>query len=72
MDGTKYNPLFSWDTSIRNVRVSYADELLGGRIPDVKDRIIVRENPDCDVRRVGGLSHWCCGVGFQVSPFLPG
>ena len=36
VDGSQYNPLFAWDAVVRDVRISYADIILGGRIPDVE------------------------------------
>ena len=64
MNGTKYNPLFSWDVGVRSVSVSYADILLSGRIPDVKIWVVVQTDPDCEVRCVGGLGKICCGVSI--------
>ena len=73
MDGTEYNPLFSWNAGVRSVRVCYADVLLSGRIPNVKSWVVVQADPDCEVRCVGGLGKGCCGVWFQVSEaFLVG
>ena len=62
MDGTEYNPLFSWDAGFRSVRVSYAGIPLGGRISNIKSWVVVQADPDCEVRCVGCLGKKCCGV----------
>ena len=61
VDGSKYYPLFSWDSIVRYVRIGYSDILLSGRVPDVEGRVSVQKNPDCKVRSVTSL-------GTDVSP----
>ena len=71
VDGSKYYPLFSWDSIVRYVRIGYSDILLSGRVPDVEGRVSVQTNPDCKVRSVTSHGNGCVST-FQSVPFLPG
>jgi len=71
VDGSKYYPLFSWDSIVRYVRIGYSNILLSGRVPDVEGRVSVQTNPDCQVRSVTSLGSGCVST-FQYVPFLPG
>ena len=41
MDGSKYYPLFSWDSIVRCVWIGYSDVLMAGRVPDVEGRVSI-------------------------------
>ena len=69
--GSMCYPLFSWDSIVRCVRISYSDVLLTGRVPDVEGRVSVKTDPDCEVRCATRRGPRCVTT-FQSVPFLPG